>query len=138
MYGDELLYIRIWRDLRTLSLACDSPRNNLYMYCVRDSSLCRKGNSRLTKLLGGLRYEKIWWYNNSPPYVTARWPPQQIPPLNFLDFSSTCITIRAIQFEIHTPPVVDLQSTFHIGSINFKRISPLEISHEICSHSVVI
>ena len=60
MYGDELLYIRIWRDLYTLSLACDSPRNNLHI-CVRDSSLHRKGNSHFTKLLGGLRlsYEKI-------------------------------------------------------------------------------
>ena len=38
-----------------------------------------KGNSHL---LGGLSYEKIRRYNNSP---TPRWPPQQIPPLNFLD-----------------------------------------------------
>ena len=38
----------------------------------------------LTKLFGGLSYEKIWRYNNSPPYVMARWLPQQIPPLNFL------------------------------------------------------
>ena len=40
--------------------------------------------SCVTKLFGGLSYEKIWRYNNSPPYMTARWPPQQIPPLNFL------------------------------------------------------
>ena len=26
-------------------------------------------------LFGGLSYEKIRRYNNSPPYVTARWPP---------------------------------------------------------------
>ena len=32
-----------------------------------------KGNSRLTKLLGRLNYENIRRYNNSPPYVTARW-----------------------------------------------------------------
>ena len=38
-------------------------------------------------------------------------------PLNFLDFSSTCITIKAIPFKIHTPPVDDLQSTFHTGGI---------------------
>ena len=31
-----------------------------------------------------LSYKKFWRYNNSPPYVMARWPPQQIPPLNFL------------------------------------------------------
>ena len=61
----------IWRDLHILSLLHYSPRDNLYT--------CRKGNSRLTKLLGGLKYEKILWYNNSPPYVTARWPSQQIP-----------------------------------------------------------
>ena len=51
---------------------------------MRDLSPCGKGNSPLTKLFGGLSYEKIRRYNNSPPYVTARWPPQQIPPLNFL------------------------------------------------------
>ena len=54
----------------------------------------QKRQSRLMKLFGGLRCEKIRWYNNSPPYVTARWPPQQIPPLNFLDcityFDPTC------------------------------------------------
>ena len=32
---------------------------------------------------------KIRRYNNSPPYVMAKWPPQQIPPLNFLVFSSS-------------------------------------------------
>ena len=56
--------------------------------CVHDLSLCWKGNSSLTKLLGGFRYEKIWRYNNSPPCVAARWLPQQIPPLNFLGFVS--------------------------------------------------
>ena len=35
-------------------------------------------------MLDGLSYRKIWRYNNLPLYVTARWPPQQIPPLNFL------------------------------------------------------
>ena len=65
-----------WRDLRKVLL--------LRKTC-RDLSPCRKGNSRLMKLLGGLSYEKIRRYNNSPPYVTARWPPQQIPPFNFLD-----------------------------------------------------
>ena len=38
----------------------------------------------LTKSFGRLSYKKIRWYNNSLPYMTARWPPQQIPPLNFL------------------------------------------------------
>ena len=31
-------------------------------------------------LLGGLGYKKIRRYNNSTPYMTARWLPQQIPP----------------------------------------------------------
>ena len=50
-----------------------------------DLSPCGKGNSRL---LGRLSSEKIQRYNNSPPYVTARWLPQQIPPLNFLGYKS--------------------------------------------------
>ena len=44
--------------------------------CVHDLSPCAKGNSRIKKLLGGLSYEKIRKYNNSPPYVTARFPPE--------------------------------------------------------------
>ena len=51
-----------------------------YPTCVSDFSPCGKGNSRQMKLLGGLSYEKIRRHNNSPSYVTARWPPQQIPP----------------------------------------------------------
>ena len=45
---------------------------------------CRKGNSRYNKIIWRAWLQKIRRYNNSPPYVTARWPPQQIPPLNFL------------------------------------------------------
>ena len=48
--------------------------------CVRDLRPRGKGNSRLTKLFGGLSYENILRYNNLSPCVTARWPPQQIPP----------------------------------------------------------
>ena len=75
--------VRLFRgDLRTLSLRCDSPHDNL---CgVRDLSPRGKGNSCQTKLLGRLSYEKIRRYNNSSPYMTARWLPQHIPPLNFL------------------------------------------------------
>ena len=43
-----------------------------------------ENNSCLMKLLGRLSYEKIWRYSNFSPYVTARWLPRQIPPLNFL------------------------------------------------------
>ena len=41
-----------------------------------------KGNSRM---LDRLSYEKIRRYNNSLPHVMVRWPPKQIPPLNFLE-----------------------------------------------------
>ena len=54
----------ILRDLHILSLPCDLPHDNL---CVRDLSPRGKGNSRLTKLSGGLSYEKTWRYINSPP-----------------------------------------------------------------------
>ena len=65
----------IRHDLRTLALPHDSQR---------DLSSCRKGNSCLTNHLASLATQKIRRYNNSPSYVTARWPPQQIPSLNFL------------------------------------------------------
>ena len=72
-YGGELLFLRIWRDHSArsahISLPRDSARDNLY--AVQET------HAR-TKLLGGLNYEKIRRYNNPPPYVTARWPPQQI------------------------------------------------------------
>ena len=55
--------------------------HNATIICVHDLSPHGKGNSCLMKLLGGLPTKKIWRYNNSPPYVVARWPPQQIPPL---------------------------------------------------------
>ena len=51
---------------------------------MRDLSSRGKGNSRVMKLLGRLSYEIIRRYHNSPPYMMARWPPQQIPPLDFL------------------------------------------------------
>ena len=56
-----------------------------YIYIWFQST--RKGNSHLTKLLGWMSSKKIWRNNNSPPYVTARCPPQQIPPLNFLCYN---------------------------------------------------
>ena len=74
----------IWSNLRTLSLPRDSPCNNL--------SPCRKGNSRFTKVLGRLSYEKTRRYNNSPPYVMAGWPPQQIPPCNVLGWTRSTWT----------------------------------------------
>ena len=50
------------------------------LLCVHDLSPRGKGNSCL---LGGLSYEKIRRYNNSPPYVTARWQQQQNSPHKF-------------------------------------------------------
>ena len=42
-----------------------------------------KGKTCLTKLPGRLSCEKFLRYNNSPPYVMARWLPRQIPPFKF-------------------------------------------------------
>ena len=58
-----------------------------------------EGNSCLTKLFGGLNYEKIQRYNNSPPYVTAKWPPQQTPLLNFLVWY-TNLTFKFVRWKI--------------------------------------
>ena len=79
----------ILRDLRTLSLPHDSPHGNQYACVIW--VLAGKVNSCLTELFGGLSYEKIWRYNNSAPYVTARWLPQQIPPLNFFGYYYLCV-----------------------------------------------
>ena len=72
------LYLVHLREFGSLSLPRDSPRETIE--CA-DLGPCGKGNSCL---LRGLSYENIQRYNNSPPYMTARWPPQQIPSLNFL------------------------------------------------------
>ena len=95
LWGDGHIDQQVWRwvivppDLvRSFGMICTQYRYRVIhctiTLCLRDLSPREKGNSRLTKLLDGLSYEKIQRYNNSPPYVTARWPPQQIPPLNFL------------------------------------------------------
>ena len=65
-YGGELWYHRIW---------CE----NCAITCMCDLSPCEKGNTRIVKLLGGLNDEKIRRYNNSPPYVRARWMRRPIP-----------------------------------------------------------
>ena len=71
--------------------------------CMRNLSSRRKGNSHLTKSFGGLSYEKIWRYNNSPPYVTTRLPPRQIPPLNFLAYKSACFNSESTSDAISLP-----------------------------------
>ena len=63
------------RMLQILSTLLEKCEWSVKMWTYMDSPN-RKGNSRLTKLLGGLSYENNRKYNNSPPYVTARWPPQ--------------------------------------------------------------
>ena len=94
-------------NLCTLSLPRDSPRNIQY-----DLSYRGKGNSCLTKLFGGLSYEQIRRYSNSPPYVTARWLPQQIPPLNFLGGCIICPEICKLASTDPTP------STGHSDTYN--------------------
>ena len=76
----------IRRDLRTLSLPRDSLGDNLYACVIEVHAI--KATHAKTKLFGRLNYEKIQRYNNSPPYVMARWLPQQIPPLNSLGAQS--------------------------------------------------
>ena len=68
-------------DLRTLSLPHVLPHNKVHVCVILNPR--GKGNSRLVKLFGGFSYKNIRRYNNFPPYVMVRWPPQQIPPLNF-------------------------------------------------------
>ena len=61
-----------------------------------------KATHAKTKLFGGLSYEQIRRYNNSPPYVTARWLPQQIPPLNFREFFTKKHSIMNMEiFALH-------------------------------------
>ena len=60
----------IWRDLRTLSLPCDSLRDNHLL---------------------------------SPPYMMARWPPQQIPHLNFLGI--TLPILSGAEYPWHTTKI---------------------------------
>ena len=71
----------IRHDLRTLSLLRDSPCDN-YMRVGFKSMQERQ--LTLNEIAWWLNCKKIQRYNNSPPYMTSRWLPQQIPPLNFL------------------------------------------------------
>ena len=68
-----------------------------YMHAWSESM--QENNSRLTKLFGGLSYEKIRRYNNVPLYVTARWLPQQIPHFTFPCLDSILLSqTKASQF----------------------------------------
>ena len=82
--------------------------------CVRDLSPRGKGNSQLTKLFGGLSYEKIWRYNNSPPYVMARWQPQQDSPWGQVNRNKAKHSkqIQATEAN-HPPPIVALLAIGH-------------------------
>ena len=93
MYGGELLYFRIWHDH---SAICAHYRYHVIHHSITYMhawlSLRRKGNSRLTKLLGRLSYKKKKSRGTITHLDTWRQdghrPPQQIPHLNFLDFAS--------------------------------------------------
>ena len=85
VWREVILYLRIWRDHSVQSAhiivtAWCTARQPIY---VCDWSPRGKDNSHLTKLPDGLSYGKIRRYIYSPPYVTARWPPLQIPPFKF-------------------------------------------------------
>ena len=84
MYGGELLYLQIWRDLQDLSLPWDSQRDNHYV-CVGKATF---------GFLGRLSCKKRGTI--SLLHVTPRWSPQQIPPLNFLEkITHDCVVYRA-------------------------------------------
>ena len=70
----------IRRDLRTLLLPRVLPCDNLHACVIYVHA--RKATHTLQNCLVGLE-QKIQRYNNLPPYMTARWPPRQIPPQNF-------------------------------------------------------
>ena len=67
----------IQRDLRILLLLNDSPRDNRYACMILDHA--GKATHSYQNCLAGLAMKKIRRYNNSPPYMMARWPSQQIP-----------------------------------------------------------
>ena len=86
--------------------------------CVHDSSSLGKGIKCLMKLLGGFSYEKILRYNNLPLYATARWLPQQIPPLNFLAWS--IVDIKNLQ---RAQKLHGFQS--QVGLVHYVKITPI-------------
>ena len=97
--------------------------------CVRDLSSRGKGSSCLTKLFGGLSYKKIQRYNNSPPYVMARWLPQQIPPLNFLDgVGTSAIELHkisnAIDLKWHSLPKLQIIEHLHMTILAYQHFQP--------------
>ena len=53
----------------------------------------------------GINNKKIWRYNNSPPYVMARWPPQQILPFNFLGWLTLVCYIPSLNKAVLKPRV---------------------------------
>ena len=66
-----------------------------------------KGNTCSTNCLVGFvtKKNKIWWYNNSPPYKMARWPPRQIP------FSwASCCTVLENSTSCHWPTDIEGRS----------------------------
>ena len=79
MYGGEFSVPRIRRDkFDVLLLLCNSLRKPLH---ARDYVV---HTGKATHACGP-SYEKIQRYNNSPPYLMARWQPQWIPPSNSVE-----------------------------------------------------
>ena len=81
----------IRRSLRTFSLSRNPLCDNLYVCVIKVRA--RKTTHAQQNCLAALAMKKIQRYNNSPPYVTVRWPPQQIPPLNFLGWSLVYLSL---------------------------------------------
>ena len=86
LYGGELLYLRIWHDHSAQSahfiVTAWVTTRSIYMRAW--FKLTGEKQLTLNEIAWRAELQKIRRYNNSPPYPTARWSPQQIPPLNFL------------------------------------------------------
>ena len=93
--------------------------------CVCDISSRKKGNTCLTKLLSGLSLEKQR-YNNSPPYVTARWPPWQIPLYISLGYNH--------RYRLEIPESTPSLSRYGapIGGIQVFPTIKITVIHQVC------
>ena len=118
----EVSYCNLWiwhdHSARSAHIIVATRFTMLKPRCVHDSSSLGKGITHLTKLLGGVSYEKILWYNNLPLYATARWLPQQIPPLNFLAWS--IVDIKNLQ---RAQKLHGFQS--QVGLVHYVKITPI-------------
>ena len=75
-YGDEFIVPLDLAQFAQLNIATCLQGDNL----IHTKKATHAEQNCLT---GFTLNKKIWWYNNSPPYVTARWLPRLISPFIF-------------------------------------------------------